>query len=99
VQESREALVVGEAAGSLRADLDAIVELSESDPTAARQALWCLQANWPALERIERQVGGEPEQAALRLGAAIHLARAELASPAPELRRRLPELLELLDAD
>jgi len=98
VQESREALAGSEAAKPLRADLEAIVELSEADPTAARQALWCLQADWPALERIERQVGGEPEQAALRLGAAIHLARAELASPKPELRRRLPELLELLGA-
>jgi hypothetical protein len=110
VQESREALaaVEGECTyagvaaadgmASLRANLEAIVELSEGDPAAARQALWRLQADWPALERIERQVGGEPEQAALRLGAAIHLARAELASPAPQLRERLPELLELLGA-
>ena len=80
----------------LRANLEAIVELSEADPEAARQALWRLQADWPTLERLERQVGGEPEQAALRIGAAIHLARAELSSAAPRLRQRMPELLELL---
>ena len=77
----------------------AIVELSEEDAGAARQALWRLQADWPTLERLERQVGGQPEQAALRVGAAIHLARAELSSPDPHLRQRLPELLDLLKAE
>lgn len=83
----------------LRTNLEAIVELSEEDAAAARQALWRLQADWPTLERLERQVGGGPEQAAFRVGAAIHLARAELSSPDPHLRQRLPELLEMLGAD
>ena len=115
----------------LRTSLEAIVELSEEDAGAARQALWRLQAEMPArvavdtrfsdelehvlmagadiflmpsqyeptLERLERQVGGQPEQAALRVGAAIHLARAELSSPDPHLRQRLPELLDLLKAE
>lgn len=82
----------------LRTNLDAIVELSEEDAEAARQALWRLQADWPSLERLERQVGGDPEQAALRVGAAIHLARAELSAPDPHLRQRMPELLALLGA-
>lgn len=80
----------------LRASLEAIVALAEDDPAAARETLWRLQADWPALERLERQVGGRPAQAGLRVGAAIHLARAELASPTPRLRQKLPELLELL---
>ena len=83
----------------LRPYLEAIVELSEKDAEAARQALWRLQADWPTLERLERQVGGGPDQAALRVGAAIHLARAELSSPDPRLRERLPELLHLLGAE
>jgi alkanesulfonate monooxygenase SsuD/methylene tetrahydromethanopterin reductase-like flavin-dependent oxidoreductase (luciferase family) len=83
----------------LRTNLEAIVELSEEDAEEARQALWRLQADWPTLERLERQVGGQPEQAALRVGAAIHLARAELSSPAPQLRQRMPELLEMLGSE
>jgi hypothetical protein len=35
-------------------------------------------------------------RATMRIGAAIHVARAELSSPTPQLRRRLPELLEWL---
>lgn len=85
-------------ADPMRSSLEAMVELSEEDAEAARQALWRLQADWPALEQLERQIGGDPVQAALRVGAAIQLARAELASPAPHLRGRLPELLELLGA-
>jgi hypothetical protein len=83
--------------GESREALEELVELSEADPEKARQALWRLQGDWPQLERLERQVGGEPEQAALRVGAAIHMARAELALPAPRLRQRLPELMELLE--
>lgn len=80
----------------LRRSLEAMVELSEADATAARRMLWRLQADWPTLAQLERQVGGDPVQAALRVGAAIQLARAELSSSAPDLRGRLPELLELL---
>ncbi|HVY96942.1 MAG TPA: hypothetical protein VHA54_08290 [Solirubrobacterales bacterium] len=86
-------------ADPLRTSLEVIVELSEEDVEAARQALWRLQADWPTLEQLERQIGGDPVQAALRVGAAIQLARAELASPAPRLRSRLPELIELLGPD
>lgn len=83
----------------MRTSLEAVVALSEEDAEAARQALWRLQADWVALEQLERQIGGDPVQAALRVGAAIQLARAELASPAPHLRDRVPELMNLLGAD
>lgn len=112
MRESREALAVvdggcvcdvagaidaaGGTADPLRVSLETMVEMSERDPAQARQALWRLQADWPALQRLEEQIGGEPVRAALRVGAAIHIARAELASPTPHLRERLPELIELL---
>jgi hypothetical protein len=85
-------------ADPLRTSLEAMVELSEEDAEAARQALWRLQADWPTLEQLERQIGGDPVRAALRVGAAIQLARAELASPTPHLRERMPELMDLLGA-
>ena len=80
----------------LRAGVEAIVAIAELNPKGAREGLWRLQADWKALKLLEPHVGGGPTQAALRLGAAIHLARAELASPAPHLRSRLPELMEWL---
>jgi hypothetical protein len=80
----------------VRAGADAIVTMAELNPDRARAALWRLQTDWTTLSRIERYVGGEPTQAALRIGAVIQLARAELASPTPHLRQRLPELMEWL---
>jgi hypothetical protein len=80
----------------VRAGAEAMIAMAELNPEGARAALWRLQTDWPTLKRLEEHVGGEPTQAALRIGAAIHLARAELASPAPQLRQRLPELLEWL---
>lgn len=80
----------------VRAGAEAMVAMAELNPEGARAALWRLQTDWATLNRLERQLGGEPTQAALRIGAAIQLARAELASPTPQLRRRLPELMEWL---
>lgn len=80
----------------VKASVEAMIAMAEQDPEAVRAALWRLQTDWRMLQRIEEHVGGEPTQAALRIGAAIHLARAELSSPAPQLRRRLPELMEWL---
>jgi hypothetical protein len=80
----------------VRAGAEVLVAMAELNPKGARAALWRLQTDWPTLKRLEEHVGGEPTQAALRIGAAIHLARAELSSPTPQLRQRLPELLEWL---
>jgi hypothetical protein len=85
------------AAEPVRAGVEAIAELADLNPERARAALWRLQSDWPTLQRLEERVGGEPTGATLRIGAAIHLARAELASPTPQLRRRLPELMEWLE--
>jgi hypothetical protein len=88
--------VASHASEPLRASAEALVAMSELNPKGIRSALWRLQTDWPTLKRLEEQIGGEPTQAALRIGAAIHLVRAELASPAPQLRRRLPELMQWL---
>src|SRR5882672_4127038 len=56
---------------------EALVRMAEPDPKAAHAALWRLQRDWKTLKRLERGLGGDPTQAALRIGAAIHLARAE----------------------
>jgi hypothetical protein len=73
--------------------IEAAVELAEVDPDGARALLWRLQGDWVMLEQLAEGIGGEPTQAALRVGAAIQSARAELASPEPQLRRLLPELM------
>jgi hypothetical protein len=80
----------------VRAAIETAIAMAEVDLEGARTALWRLQTDWKTLSAMEERLGGEPTQAALRIGAAIHLARAELASPAPQLRRRLPELMEWL---
>ena len=86
----------GEAPDPLLAGVEAAIAMAEEDPQGARAALWRLQTDWETLERLQGHVGGDPNQAALRIGAAIHFARAELASPVPPLRRLLPEVMEWL---
>lgn len=80
----------------LRAGVEAICAIAEANPAEAREGLWRLQGDWKAQQLLEPHIGGGPDQAALRLGAAIQAARAELASPQPQLRRRLPELMRWL---
>lgn len=87
---------VGRSPEPLRAGVEAIVAIAELRPEDAREALWRLQGDWKTLRLLESHLGGGSTEATLRLGAAIQLARAELASPRPQLRRRLPELLEWL---
>jgi hypothetical protein len=78
------------------AGIEAALVMAEGDPEGARMALWRLQADWETLGLLDGYLGGEPTRAALRVGAAIQFARAALSSPDPQLRQRLPELLELL---
>jgi hypothetical protein len=84
---------------SLRAGVEAIVEIAEQNPVDAREGLWRLQADWQAWELLEPYFDGGPNQVALRLGAAIQVARSELASPHPQLRQRLPELMGWLGCE
>jgi hypothetical protein len=80
----------------VQAAIEAAVTMAEVNLEGARAALWRLQADWETLAIMEERLGGEPIQAALRIGAAIHLARAELSSPTPQLHRLLPEMMEWL---
>ncbi len=75
------------------AGVKAAIEMAEADPKGAREVLWRLQGDWPMLESLERTLGGRPTEAILRLGAAIHAARAELSSADPQPNRCLDELL------
>jgi hypothetical protein len=79
----------------VQAGIEAAVMMAEHDPAGARAALWRLQTDWRTLDALEARLEYEPTQAALRVGAAIQVARSVLAtSPAPQLRGRLPEVME-----
>jgi hypothetical protein len=74
------------------AGLGAVVEIAETDPTAARSALSRLRGNHAMLARLEGCLETSSRQATLAVGAALQLALAELASPEPALRARVPEM-------
>lgn len=78
------------------AGLETAVEMAEADPEGARAALWRLQGDWQTLERLEDLLGGPSTQTTFRIGAIIHLVRAELARPEPDPRRLIPEILNWL---
>jgi len=81
----------------VRAGLEALIAVAESDPTAARSALRQLRADHDRLGRIEAWLGGDPDRATFGLGAAIQLTDTALASPQPDLERLAPELLHWLE--
>ena len=83
----------------VRVGLEALIEIAETDPAAARSALHELRTDHLRLGRIEAWLGGDPDRATLGLGAAIQLADAELASALPDLEELLPELLRWLESD
>lgn len=83
----------------VRNALEMAVDIAELDPKGARAALWTLRGNRIELERLEERLDMAPERATLALGAAIQLAGAELASPEPDLRSRMPELRRWLEGD
>ncbi len=81
----------------VRAGLEVLIELAETDSAAARSALHELRTDHRRLGRIEAWIGGDPDRATFGLGAAIQLVGTELASPAPDLERLTPELLAWLE--
>jgi hypothetical protein len=83
----------------VRAGLEALIDLAETDPATARSALHELRADHRRLSQIEAWLGGNPDRATFSLGAAIQLAGTELASPTPDLARLVPELLGWLEGD
>lgn len=72
------------------AGLEAVVDIAETDPAATRSALSHLRGDPAMLARLESCLDGSEERATFALGAALQLALTELASPAPDLRSRIP---------
>jgi len=81
----------------LRDAVETVVDASEIDPAGTSAALWSLQSNRSAAERLEACLGLNPARSTLALGGAIQLARAELTRPDPDLRSRIPELVRWLE--
>lgn len=101
-QIARRAIAVAEDAppeDRVRAGLEAMIEMAEIDPAAARLALHELRSDHRRLGRLEAWIGGDPDRTTFGLGAAIQLVDAELASPTPDLSERIPELLRWLEGD
>jgi hypothetical protein len=83
----------------VRAALEALIEIAEADPAAARLALHELRSDHLRLGQLEAWLGGDPDRTTFGLGAAIQLAEAELASPDPDPADLLPELLRWLEGE
>jgi len=99
---AKRALAAAEAASPrhrIRAGLEALVGLAETDPAAARSALHALRADHSRQSRLEAWLGGDPARATFGLGAAIQLATAELAADDPDLARIEPDLLRWLEGE
>jgi hypothetical protein len=99
---AREAIAAAEEASPedrVRVGLEALIEIAETDPVAARSALHELRSDHRRLSHIEAWLGGDPDRTTFGLGAAIQLADAELASPDPDLFTLLPELLHWLEGE
>jgi hypothetical protein len=83
----------------VRAGLEALIAIAETDPAAARSALRDLRTDHVRLSQIEAWLGGDPDRATFGLGAAMQLADAELAADVPDLDALLPDLLRWLEGD
>lgn len=83
----------------VKAGLEAVIAVAETDPAAARSALQQLRADHKRLNQIEAWLGGDPDRATFGLGAAIQLLDTELASPIPDLESLIPELLRWLEGE
>jgi hypothetical protein len=77
----------------VRDAVEKAIDVAETDPAGAREALWSLRGDRVTMERLEAHLSLSTKRAIFALGAAIQLADAELASPDPDLRSRAPELL------
>jgi hypothetical protein len=90
---------VGPPAERIRDAVETAIEIAESDPAGAREALWSLRGDCVSLQRLEAGLAMPPARATLAIGAAIQIASAELGSVSPDLRGRTDELLRWLEGD
>jgi len=77
----------------VKAGLETAIAMAESDPVAARSALWALRTDHARLGRLEAWLGGDPRRTTFGLGAAIQIAATELDSADPDLAGLSTELL------
>jgi hypothetical protein len=83
----------------VKAGLEALIALAETDLAAARLALREFRTDHLRLSQVEIWLGGDSDRATFALGAAIQLAGAELASPEPDLASIEPDLLRWLEGE
>lgn len=83
----------------VRAGLEVLIGMAETDPAAARSALLEFRTDHLRQGRLEAWLGGDPDRATFGLGAAIQLVEAELASDTPDLEALAPELVRWLEGD
>lgn len=83
----------------VKAGLEAVIALAETDLAAARSALHRFRTDHLRRSRLENWLGGDPDRATFALGAAIQLASAELSTDEPDLAKIEPELLRWLEGD
>lgn len=97
VERMCESVTAGPPTERVRDAVETAIEIAESDPSGAREALWSLRGDPVSLQRLEAGLQMSPERATLAIGAAIQIASAELGSVAPDLRGRTDELLRWLE--
>lgn len=97
VERMLESAAAGPPAERIRDAVETAIDIAESDPAGAREALWSLRGDCVSLQRLEAGLQMSPERATLAIGAAIQIASAELGSVAPDLRGRTDELLRWLE--
>jgi hypothetical protein len=97
VERALEAAVFAPEGEQVRDAVETVVDIAEQDPQGTREALWSLRGDCESLERLEACLKMTPERATLALGAAIQICSAELSSVDPDLRERIPELLQWLE--
>jgi len=99
VERALQAAAAGSPTERVRNAVETAIDIAETDPEAAREALSALRSDPIALQRLEAGLELSPERATLALGAVIQLAVTELAASEPDLRGRTEELLRWLEGD
>jgi hypothetical protein len=87
------------AESKVRAGLEVLIGMAETDPIAARSALLEFRTDHLRQSRLEAWLGGDPQRATFSLGAAIQLVDNELTSDTPDLGALVPELVRWLEGD
>lgn len=83
----------------VRAGLEALIALAETDLASARSALHELRTDHLRRNRVEAWLGGDPARATFALGAAIQLAGTALSAEQPDLAKLEPDLLRWLEGN